>query len=462
MENFTAVLGDDPSPPPASDAELTFLCDYMSVGQQYSQYFASAEGRSRLVSGSLAEVKQTAAVLKRTAASQVNPPVRIHGLVSVMGEDAVLPALCSQLLLDAVWVQVAACCQYLHKRYQQRGQAQGLSSAKSSTSSSRPIGSRGRGGRGEQRSSGSVEEWLELNILPDHQLLPVPGGQLAVTTQVKTSDQVADMNEELKCLLRVLTRCFTACPCERNTCNGSSRNSSSSSWLPPTAFHLQLLLEAVALSGAEGDKAGSPENFLPSLNTLLVGASLASADQRQAFLAARGKLLLEVLMVVGRAVDRGEVKELTGAVPCVLECCLRNEDNDLSGALSSWGECGTLRAWEPTCFHNLLNIRVQNRIRLEMACIQVEGGVHLHSGKEKLCCQHCYIRCSRQVPSIAGGCAYPTCCLLTRLACVLENIQESLVKEKGPAIAIPEESRRLYMDVDQMPSDQFQQSNLVK
>ena len=73
MGYFTAVVGNDPSPSSASDAELTFLLDYMSVGQQYSQYFASAEGRSRLVSGGLAEVKQTAEVLKRIAVSQVNP-----------------------------------------------------------------------------------------------------------------------------------------------------------------------------------------------------------------------------------------------------------------------------------------------------------------------------------------------------------------------------------------------------
>ena len=258
-----------------------------------------------------------------------------------MGKDAVLPALCSQVLSSALWVRVAACCQYLHQQYEQRReQVQGRPSASSSTSSSRPTGSREKGDRGKQRSSGNVGEWLELEVRPDHQLLPVPGGQLAVITQVKASARVG--SNELIWLSQALTTCFMS-PCVTNT--GSS---SSSSWLPPTAFHLQLLLEAVALSGAEGDKAGSPENFLPSLNTLLVGASLASADQRQAFLAARGKLLLQVLMVVGRAVDRGEVKDLTGAVPCVLECCLRNEDNDLSGALSSWGECGTLRAWEPT------------------------------------------------------------------------------------------------------------------
>ena len=67
MDHFAAASVKETAT--ASDAELTFLCDYMSVGQQYSQYFASAEGRSRIASGGPSQTQQMGETLLKAAPS---------------------------------------------------------------------------------------------------------------------------------------------------------------------------------------------------------------------------------------------------------------------------------------------------------------------------------------------------------------------------------------------------------
>ena len=220
------------------------------------------------------------------------------------------------------------------------------------------------GGRSKKSGSSSAGmRWEELDVPPDHRLLPVPGGQVAVIAQQKYITKVRKQEtfpatslvgeEELRWSIQQLREVFfigkqlaraegvvasglqPLCISSSST-NSSGRSmvdsnsdhanaisSSSSNWPRPTACHLQLLLEAIALTAAEGERAGRSENFLRSLNLFLVAARATSKEERGAFLEARGKLLLQVLMLLGRAVDRGVVKDLRTAVGYVLETCLQ-------------------------------------------------------------------------------------------------------------------------------------------
>ena len=91
------------------------------------------------------------------------------------------------------------------------------------------------------------------------------------------------------------------------------------------------------MTAAEGERAGRSEKFLGSLNLFLLAGKDASKEERQAFLAARGKLLLQVLMLLGRVVDKREMKDLRTAVAYVLETCL--EEGGPSVALNDQSKC---------------------------------------------------------------------------------------------------------------------------
>ena len=288
-----------------------------------------------------------------------------------------MPVLCNPVLADALWTRIGGCCQYLHQQQQQqREQTHAVASSKNSSSSSSSIGSSisgpsgSREGRRRSKKSGSSSAglgWAELDVPPDHRLLPVPGGQVAVMAQQKYITKMREQGafaptslvaeSELGWVMQLLHLIIFDCSKQgagaegihasglqplsiSNTTNSSGRSmvnsssdhanvisrswpmDSSSSWPRPTARHLQLLLEAVALTAAEGEREGHSENFLQPLNLFLGATRVASKEERGAFLAARGKLLLQVLMLVGREVDKGAVKDLRAAVTYVLETCL--------------------------------------------------------------------------------------------------------------------------------------------
>ena len=388
MEAFTAAVVAAGITAPASDAELTFLCDYMSVGQQYSQYFASAEGRSRIATGGPAQAKHVADTLQKAASSQVFPVVQIFCLGSVMEKEALVQVLCSPALANALWASVAGCCQYLHQQQQQQRVASSNATS-SSGSSSRVRGSREHGrtnAKGKSSSSGREEGWLELEIPPDHQLLPVPGGQLAVTTQAKfvakerewrmteSAELVAEQGMKWPLFLMrdvILTwlvhggalddgkaseqpsQLGTNLPSSRSSLDGSDNGASSSSSYGAAikAAHLQLLLESVVLTAAEGERAGRSENFLQSLNIFLVATRVASKEEREAFLAARGKLLLQVLLLVGKAVDKGEMKDLRMAVAYALGNCMAEggPSDELEKGKCCWG-------WKMVVYEHSINV----------------------------------------------------------------------------------------------------------
>ena len=362
---------------PASAAELKFLLDYMSLGQQYSQHFASAEGRSRIATAGPAQTKHVADILQQAASSQVFPALIVSCLQPVMGQEGLVPILCSPVLADALWARLAGCCQYLfHNHHQQQQQQQQQQqrggSSSSSSSSSRARGSKQHGRtnkKGSSSGSGTEGSWLDVEVpRADHQLLPVPGGQLAVTTQGKfwecvdasssnnrqsiASSSSSSGDSSARNMLISLSSSNSSSSSSKGleglgisssskgleglgiSSSSSSANSSSKSGTRRpaiTAPHLQMLLELIVLSAAEGERYQRPENFLQILNLFLMAARVASKEERGAFLAARGKLLLQVLMLLGKAVDRGVVKDLRMAVSYVLAICL--EDRGLSGAL---------------------------------------------------------------------------------------------------------------------------------
>ena len=198
MEHFAVASVNEPAP--ASDAELTFLCDYMSVGQQYSQYFASAEGRSRIASGGRSQTKQIGETLHNAAPSQVLPAMLVFQQMFCMedtvGKEELMHVLCSPVLADALWARVGGCCQYLYQQQQQREQAHEVASSSSSTCGP----SRGREGRGRSKKGGSSRAgmgWAELDVPPDHRLLPVPGGQVAVMAQENYLTRVREQEASL-------------------------------------------------------------------------------------------------------------------------------------------------------------------------------------------------------------------------------------------------------------------------
>ena len=413
MEHFAASSARENAP--ASDADLTFLCDYMSVGQQYSQYFASAEGRTRIASGGPSQTKQMGETLEKAAPSQFFPALRGVWLMDIMGKEALAPVLCNPALANALWTRVGGCCQYLHQQQQQQQkQAHAVASSKdSSTSTSGPSGSReGRGRSKNSASSSSGMGWAELDVPPDHRLLPVPGGQVAVMAQQKCIMKVRKKlvlaatplvgEEEMKWSMRLLhTVIFhlseqqagvqginasglrpPSIGSSSSNTNSSSRSmvsssstqtsAISSSWPRVTAHHLQLLLEAIALTAAEGERAVRPENFLQSLNLFLLAGKVASKEERQAFLEARGKLLLQVLMLLGRTVDKGEIKGLRTALAYVLETCLEKGG-------PCWALDGQSKCCQVTSSHGLTNIGMHPKLSCSMERQMLD--------QTQLCCQ---------------------------------------------------------------------------
>ena len=111
---------------------------------------------------------------------------------------------------------------------------------------------------------------------------------------------------------------------------GSAASSSSSSGgggvsLPfSSAVNLQLLLESIPLAAAEGERAGGCiQALVSSLSLLSLATGAISIEERRAFLAARGDFLLQVLLLVLKAVD-GAGQQQEAPSPSQVDLCRRS------------------------------------------------------------------------------------------------------------------------------------------
>ena len=281
--------------------QLSLIFSFTRLTQAYFQHLANP-ATARAFSSS-----QLNLMLHNLAAWQGYMLIRLANAldrrlkVSAKAQQLLQEMLQDTAVQQAVMLELAGGCKCLFELVEQQGKrgAKSSSSSRSNTSSTRARTSSSRAAGGAAAAPAGMahpSSFAELAVAPDHELVAAADGKAAVVAayakvanmQFNASRSFGQVLDYMHTSMVILTKAFAD--------DGRFHIS---------AVELQLLLELAALAGFAIEKEGhAPGRIVVWAGPLTVLIGDVKADERRAFVAARGDLLLQVLGVVCRTAEQ--------------------------------------------------------------------------------------------------------------------------------------------------------------
>ena len=308
-------------------AELTLISSIVTTSMQYMRHFsASPSIQCPCKARAKTELK---AVMAQSAAIIFVCPLLMNPDQHSSQQLAMQQLLSNPALTEAAVISVAGLCQSYHKQHDQQLKKQqqafqaasgrsmkGKLRSSSRTSRSTTTSSSGSSSSPSGPANPSPTSFLQLEIPPDHQSFAVGLANAAVKWEnwLATILSGLSLGQGPIVVLRETSqvRSWMSWSIGENALGAG--NSRPFGGTAITLDHLQLLLEALALAGAEVERDSSGKGrLLPSvmrcLEVLGIALGQAAVAERVAFVDTRGDLLIQACNLVLSAINADDEQQ---------------------------------------------------------------------------------------------------------------------------------------------------------